>query len=86
MRKLLLLLLACSVWACSDGKNKDASDSGAHEKPDASEWDPDAGEWPDEVKDAAGNDAASTRLERAPGSLERPPGEKLPDDLKPPKP
>lgn len=74
MHKPLLLMLACTLWACSDSSTQDKADSG---KSDASdhEHEPDAGQ------DAA---KSSPLGDRPPGSLERPPGEKLPDDLKPP--
>lgn len=77
MQKITLLLLACALFACSDndklpsgGGDRDASS----EKRDAGSTDErDGGETP-----------AASGLERAPGSLPRPPGKKLPDDLKPP--
>lgn len=98
MRMRLLLLLAGLLWACSDSKSKEPKDSG-HEHPDHNhdagheedsgpdEPDEDAGSddaGPDE--DAGSGDAGSVSPlgERPPGTLERPPGEKLPDDLKPP--
>jgi hypothetical protein len=79
MRKLLLLSCACVLWACSDSKsNENTVDSGSHPTdagtPDGAE------EWPDQA-DAA---QVSPLGERPPGSLERPPEEKLPDSLKPP--
>lgn len=81
MRRFLPLLLAGSLWACSDSKT-DVRDAGE----DAGDHDhhhEDAGDDHDggEVQTDAGTD---TRLEQPPGNLERPPGEKLPDALKPP--
>ena len=85
MRMRLLLLLAGLLWACSDSKSKEPNDSG-HEHPDHTH---DAGHDNDsghEEPEEDGGSAApvSPLVERPPGSLERPPGEKLPADLKPP--
>jgi hypothetical protein len=76
MRTLFLLCAACALWACSDSKPDVIKDAGSNPKPDAGE------EWPDEKPDAAV--AESPLGERPPGSLERPPADKLPDSLKPP--
>ena len=81
MRMRLLLLLAGLLWACSDSKSKEPTDSG-HEHPDHSH---DAGTGHEEPEEDAGpGTQVSPHGERPPGSLERPPGEKLPEDLKPP--
>jgi hypothetical protein len=74
MHKPLLLVLACALWACSDASTQPRTDAG--DKSDASDQSPDAG------KEAG---APSALGERPPGSLDRPPGTKLPDDLRPPK-
>jgi hypothetical protein len=91
MRMRLLLLLTGLLWACSDSKGKEPNDSG-HDHPehthdaghthDASDMHDADGEQPDE--DGAVDTPISPLGERPPGSLPRPPGEKLPADLKPP--
>ena len=78
MRMRLLLLLAGLLWACSDSKSKEPNDSG-HEHPDHTH---DAGH--EEPEDGGSAAPVSPLGERPPGSLERPPGEKLPAELKPP--
>jgi len=77
MQKPLLFVIACALWACSDSNNATKTDAGDG-KPDASD------EWPD--VDAGSDDGGekSPLVERAPGSLDRPPGTKLPDALRPP--
>lgn len=69
MQKISLLLLALSLAACSDN---DKLASGSR----------DAGSTDDQ--DGGGDAPASSGVERPPESLQRPPGKKLPDDLKPP--
>ena len=86
MRMRLLLLLTGLLWACSDSKSKEPNDSGddhhhGHTHDAGATHDAD-GEQPDE--DGAVDTPVSPLGERPPGSLPRPPGEKLPDDLKPP--
>jgi hypothetical protein len=77
MKKLMLLVLASGLLACSDGKtpSERKSDAGEETKGDGGVTHED---------DDAGETAASSGLERAPGALPRPPSSKLPDDLKPP--
>ena len=74
MRRLWPLLLAGSLlWACSDSKTtpRDAGDHDHdHEHEDAGETQTDAG--------------TSLGVEQPQGNFERPPGEKLPEALKPP--
>lgn len=72
MQKLTLLLLTLALVACSDN-DKLSSDAGG-ERGDAGS----TGE------DHDGGAASASDLEPPPGSLPRPPGNKLPDDLKPP--
>jgi hypothetical protein len=76
MKKLMLLSLTCGLLACSDGKtpSEGKTDAGAGTRRDAGS----------DQEDEAGETAASSGLERAPGALPRPPSGKLPDDLKPP--
>jgi hypothetical protein len=74
MQRLILLSLACALFACSDDKPPSPG------KVDAGETTRDSGT----NEDDAGEAPASEGLERPPGKLERPPAKKLPDDLKPP--
>lgn len=79
MQKLIALLICCGLLACSDGNKSSKPDAGGQS-------DSDAGDWPDEDGGETTNDAGVVEgLERAPGSLQRSPGNKLPADLKPPR-
>ncbi len=78
MHKLTLLALAFALVACSDGDKLPSGgnrDAGGGETGDAGTT---------EDGDGGGEAPAASSLERPPGSLQRPPGKKLPDDLKPP--
>ena len=84
MRRLLPLLLAGSLWACSDSKT-DPRDAGDHHHDDAGDHHHDAGHEPDDDAGEPQADAGTgSGLDQPEGKLERPPGEKLPDALKPP--
>ncbi|WP_438018769.1 hypothetical protein WMF18_06690 [Sorangium sp. So ce315] len=81
MRALLLLIAACALCACTDDTRSpgigagDSGTSGTGGPPDAI-GPLDAGIGPDAA-------APPSPLDR-PGELPRPPGSRLPDDLKPP--
>jgi hypothetical protein len=81
MQKLILLLAGVLLLACSDGKSTGPakSDAGDDKTPDATTLpEDDAGE----TEDAGGS---NSQLERAPGSLPKPPAGGLPADMKPPR-
>jgi hypothetical protein len=88
MRKLLLGIAACTLLACSDGKDKTPLDAGST-KADASRPDPNPDARAEDdaqvtEDDAAVDAAAPSALDRPPEGLERPPT-RLPDDLRPPR-
>ena len=76
MRRLWPLLVAGSLMgACSDSKT-DARDAGTASN--------DASDHNHNQEDAGESHAGPTGVDQPQGNLERPPGEKLPDALKPP--
>lgn len=72
MRRLRWLVLSCALVACGSSSTK-SKDAGTAGETDAGQQNAGGG--------GAGEESA---LEKPPGSLARPPSDKLPDDLKPP--